>query len=292
MSDEITVKHEYIDLTVNEISLVDKPANQKEFTVIKCLTTEDNEMSEESTKKTDSEETKDKGIEKVSTEVPETDNEDAKKVLNSINQLVNGIKKKLEEQIDTKKEDKEEEVKKEENPMRSFFLDTLKKNGAKEEEIVKSLKEFDEKFNKKEVKKEESEAKKEDKGEIDSDAIINGLSDIVQKAKTFTPKRQQALKQAIEKLSQLAQELSNPGQAPSDSKFGDSGVKKEDIEKSIGTYFNPIKESLEKVLEVTKSLAERVEKIEKIKPDSKSIGDDQTDSKVKKDTNIWSGLGL
>lgn len=64
------LKEIFLDLDVKEVSLVDRPANQLPFIVIKCITLKENDMSEE--KKT--EEKKDP------TEVPAVDSQESKPI--------------------------------------------------------------------------------------------------------------------------------------------------------------------------------------------------------------------
>lgn len=131
---------------------------------------------------------------------------------------------------------------------------------------------------------------------------IEGLSELIQKAKKMTPTRVAQLKSAVEALKGLLEEIdtvpqgTNPGVSPSGGQqFGASGIKVL-TEKAAGEPSELMKAVLE-LSNVVKSLAEgqkvvteKVEAIEKARPASASLeAQGGTDTKVAKSA-LWSGI--
>lgn len=84
-------KQRFVDLAVGEVSLVDSPANEKEFIVVKSLNQEDVEMAEAATdvNKTGGE----TDVETVPVEVAKATSEAVEKAMNQVTELVENIAK-------------------------------------------------------------------------------------------------------------------------------------------------------------------------------------------------------
>lgn len=268
------VQRRFVELSVGEVSLVDSPANEEEFAVIKSLNSmEENEMPDEKKAEETAVEKKaeEEKIEKAETEKVETEKVEAEKV---------------EVEVEAPKEDA---VQKAMEKVVSTVEAIAKSVGieGKEESMEKTEEEKAEKVEEEKTEKAEAEAK------ADDDSFLEKLSEVIEKAKRFTPNRASALKAAVEQLSKLVQDLESPTKeakaAPMAGTFGESGIK--EITKSIEGMAESFKTSFAEVTEVTKKLGDRIEQIEKERKPSKSVSDEGgTDTKVKKENSLWSGV--
>jgi len=307
-------KQRFVDLKVGEVSLVDSPANEQEFIVVKRLNQEDGDMADEIQDVTKgqpdgeqvSNEPAAKGAEQVNVEVAST--EAVEKAMAQVTQLVESIAKAANasepSEVDTEKADAEKmDAEKGDWPkMRKQFESELKACGVKGGAMTKAMERFDKAFMpfkpgggaKPPLKK--AEKSMDDTADESVQKILEVLSMGVQKAKAFTPKREEALKAAVETLQDLLKELSMQsipqGESPKTTVptghvYGPATTMA--LTKSIEGLKEILTTKLDEVQTVAKSLGARVEVIEKTAGPSKSLeGDGGTDTNVKK--SFWSGV--
>jgi chemotaxis protein histidine kinase CheA len=302
-----------LKLKTGEVSLVDSPANEVEFLVTKNL--EENVMGEQQgTVGTDAERV----------EVEQSGNEsEVANVLKHVNAIVENIANVVKAQApqasapaiaaatgtpaagDDDEEDGEESVEK-------SISAALKAAGIEPtEEQMKKMKAagFDpsQKFPtaKKPMEKTKKAAAPAAAAEaaVEEAALtIEGFSDLITKAKKFTPGRIEKLKGAVEALKGLLEEIdsvpqgTNPGVSPAGGQqFGASGIKvltekangePSDLVKAVTELANVVKG----LAEGQKAVTEKVEAIEKARPASASLeAQGGTDTKVAKSA-LWSGI--
>lgn len=248
----IGVEHEYTELEVNEISIVDLPANMKNFAVIKST----NDSAQKGDKVSKNAEGKDAEVKK--------DDDDISKFMESVEQLSDLVKgvgeqvKEANEKIDAQKSNDKE-------------LD--------EKEVKK------EKVQVVESEKEEPEIKD---ANFDETSFVENLGSIVLKAKAFTPKRIEKLKEMYSLMTKVMEDLeiipsgqSPKNKLPGNAKFGQTGLAP--IMKAV----EKISCEVSKIVETQKALSEKVERIEKARRPSTSLGDDNV--VTKKNNDFWSG---
>ena len=237
--------------------------------------------------------------EKVKVEVEKAESKELTAVLTKVASLVEDIAKA------TGAKPAEEDVEKSGDPARVLLAKQLKGAGMKADDIKKALADYDAELAK--VKKAETPApaataettkaeapKVEEQDEVAK--MLEVLSQAVEKAKRFTPKREDALKGIIDQLQKLMSDMASipagaspKTSAPGGASFGASDVAS--LTKSIGDLVETVKASLASTAEVNKALAERVEKIEKTRAPSTSVENDgETDNKVEKNKSMWSGV--
>src|SRR5690554_2338418 len=84
----------FLDLAVGEVSLVDSPANEQVFNVVKSLNQEDGDMADAAnTEVTKGNTGGDSNVETVSVEVAKATNEAVEKAMAQVTQLVENIAK-------------------------------------------------------------------------------------------------------------------------------------------------------------------------------------------------------
>lgn len=321
----------FVELNVDEVSLVDSPANEEEFAVIKSLTAQEDDMAvdkskdtvtenaEESTEETEpkvekdaEEESKDEGAEKVEVDAEKPDDEGVVKAMAKVTDLVESIAKAAGVSADSEEEtdDAEEETEKAgasfgASGIRDMFSKQLKKAGVKGDALKAAMDEFDKeaKKKKKAVPPEEDEDMKAKKSstpeeenvpEEETDDEVNKTLDVIeqaiQKAKRFTPKREEALKGVVDQLSKLLKELTgtNKATAPGSAQFGASGIG--DLTVAVKKLAEAFTKHTEESAKTTKSLGERVESIEKERQPSTSIDGDDTDKEEETKKSFWQGI--
>lgn len=304
-------KQRFVDLSVGEVSLVDSPANEQEFIVVKRLNQEDGDMADENREVTKgqpdgeniSDEPVTKGAEQVPVEVAST--EAVEKAMAQVTQLVESIAKAVNAsepaetsaEVDTEKADTEKGGW---PKMRKQFEAELKSAGIEGDAATKAMARFDKAFmpfkpggaTKPPLKKAEKS--------VDTDETVQKMLEVlgmsVQKAKAFTPKREEALKAAVETLQELMKELtmqsiptggSPSTTVPTSPMYGPATTMA--LTKSIEGLQEILTAKLDEVQSVAKGLTERVEAIEKVATPSKSVeGDGGTDTKTQK--SFWSGV--
>jgi hypothetical protein len=313
----------FVELSVGEVSLVDSPANEQEFIVIKRLDQEDGDMADTNTAvvKTEAGQApaeasttdvqKGNEVEKVPVEVNKAATEAVEKAMAQVTELVENIAKAAQGTTQDTPADGEgdTDVEKANKNPRGMFMKQLKANGVEGDKLEKALAEFDkafpmfkpgagtqkpEKSVQKDVNGGEGEA---DDGDADITKTLEAIALSIHKAKQFTPKRQEALEKAIGTLQDLLKELGMQkiptGQSPSSTvpagtMFGASGVAT--LTKGIEALSETVAKALGEVQEVTKALGDRVEAIEKTRQPSTSVdGDGDTDTTTTK-KSMWSGV--
>lgn len=268
-----TPKRRFLDLSVEEVSIVDSPANEQMFVVIKNLNEEVNSMPGT------------KEVEKNAADVVKSDeNQEPTKVAVEANPATDEAVAKAMAQVTNLIE----------NISKSFNQETVKDVETKSSDSKSDVSKNEEKPG----ESEEAETKKNEESAsdfADEDSTLAMLSSAIEKAKGFTPKRQAAFKAAVQALNNLAKELgmqeipvgSFPATStPSGTMFGASS-----ITKSLEEYTGTITKALGDLAEVTKGLNARIEKVEKMSVPSKSVENEGgTDSNVTKSESIWKGV--
>ena len=311
-------KQRFVDLSVGEVSLVDSPANQQEFVVVKRLNQEEGDMADVNTEVKKAEgvtepvakDSNQAAPEKVQVEVAKATNAAVEKAMAQVTELVESIAKATgtaPEPSEASGEANQADVEKGKMPdMRGMYKGQLEKAGVKGEALEKAMADFDKKMppfmkpEKKGVQKDTDgagEAQVADDAEASVQKMLEVLAVGVQKAKAFTPKREAALKAAIETLSGLMKELamqdipvggSPSTSVPSGASFGASDVV--ELTKSLTELKDILKAKLDEVHEVTKSLGERLQTIEKTRNPSTSLeGEGGTDTQETK-KSFWANV--
>jgi hypothetical protein len=280
-------------LDVDETSLVDSPANESEFLVLK--NTEDSEMGAEAAAKTESTETTE--AERIQVEVPEG-GEQVAKALEHVNAIVDNVAKMAagngnseENKPDTDPapapeggdedgdaEPTDEEVQKaNEAAARKAAKAAFAKAGLKGEDLDKAVNTLMEKagfgklpfpgakpFGKggktKKTEKSATEQHAEDwNGE--TSLTMDGLAEAVNKAKAFTPARIAKLAEAMEILKLVIESVQpnmSPKTRPSGStQFGASGIS----DLSAGAKKPVVKSEEDAITEGFKEVAKAIESI-------------------------------
>ena len=315
-------KQRFTDLTVGEISVVDTPANEVEFLVMKRH--EETNMSDTQTP----EATAPAAANPTSAEaVPQPADESVSKAIGQLRGLIGDVMKAAGvapntevsvdgEAVTTAPEDVEKG--KGFDP-RAMFEKQLKANGMSGDKLKAAMEKFDKSFKPfkpgPDTEPPLSKTKKNAEGEStegadvevataeEADAVLKSLDALghaVEKAKRFTPAREEAMKKALESLTKLLGEMTNvkPGHSPSTStpgntSFGASGVRGPltGVSKALDTMTETFTKALDEVKETQKSLNDRLDTIEKSRTAPQSGGDDTTDggdSTVKK--SFWNGV--
>jgi len=289
-------KREFVDLKVDEVSLVDSPANEMEFAIVKSLNKqEDNMAKDKKTEVTKAEEAEtdaaaatpapEAEVENVPVEVAKAESDAVQQAMDQVTDIVKGIA----EQI--KADKTEEEVTKsdggdggdgEEAPAADDAPAAEEESAAEDEETS-----------------DDAPASTTEEDEVEK--TLDGLAAAIEKAKAFTPKRREQLEKAIEQLQVLLAGL-NPvkppqpmGQAPAVKTPGPgfmSGIQKmteaiEGLTKALDDQQNKIGE----LVETNKNLNERIEDIEKTRQPSTSVDDEgDTDTETKTQKSFWSNV--
>ncbi len=297
-------KRRFLKLTTNEVSLVDKPANEVEFLVTK--NTEEEVMGEQQG-------TTNADAERVEVEQPAGGESDAAAILKHVGGIVDNIATLAKAAggaapaqvsapavVAAAGEAGDAEV-----VEKAVTLGDVLKAGGLTDEQMKKLKAagFDPNQKFPTAKPPTSKTKKAASEEADEDdEILSNLATAITKAKKFTPGRVEKLKAAFDTIKGLLEEIteipagSNPGvSTPAGSNFG-SGLKTmlTDTAKAVepasaapSVDVAAITKAVGDLTEVVKGLASKVEVIEKAKPAPAS----ETDSvKTSKSASIWSGV--
>jgi hypothetical protein len=291
---ENQAKRRFIDLTVNEVSLVDSPANEQEFIVIKRLEMEENKMSAVAKPEAQTPPkaapvsepvTKDAGatpaVEQVAVEVNKTDV--SAKVLEQVENIAKAIAGLSGAQPAATAEDVEKAKAKEKI---EGVRKSLKDAGFSEEHIQKAVSALEAPA---EVKKTEAQT---DDTEVSTAKALDAIALAIQKAKTFTPKREQALKGVVEQLTKLLGELApatdNSNTLPSGAALS-SGLS--DVKKQMEDLVTTIKASFGNVETATQALGGRIEAIEKARNPSQSTPTNETATKdTATQKSFWAGV--
>jgi hypothetical protein len=292
-------KQRFIDLSVHEVSLVDTPANEVEFLVLKRL------ESTEETMTTESQEAAGKGNEggdtqPVVVESQKRATDGASADLNKVVSLIENIAKELgatpEQKADAAQVAGDAEVEKAmpgAGAKRKAFRADLQKSGVSGDALKSAMAAFDkclamgtEVEQKKATEPPKPAAKEDDKpvaksaGEVAESITAEDIEAI--KAKTITPARAETLKGIIEQLSKLL-----PSEAPA---AGDGALPMADLTKALSEALAPISKQLTDVIETSKKLESRVETVEKARAPSTTLPEGEGTEKVEKaKKSFWSG---
>lgn len=279
-------KQRFVELDVNEVSLVDNGANEQEFVVIKNLTTEEvGEMADDNVKKNQGEEDTQSGTspERVPVEVEKGNNEAVEAAMAQVTEMIGNISKAVEAASSTgeKSVEKSDGGESEEKPTEKSESEEKSADGEAEAEVQKD---------------DNAEAGAGVDEEADVEKMLGVLAVAVEKAKRFTPKREKAFKAALEALTTLAKELgmteiptgaSPPVSTPKGAMYGASSVP---IAKALEDLASKIETAISGVQETTKSLGERVEQIEKARMPSQSVEDEGGTDTQETKKSFWSGV--
>lgn len=294
-AESVGVEHEYTDLKVSEISVVDRPANQKEFAVIKCVDSDTEQKGVEPMADQVAKSTKEAAnveVVVVPVEVAKSDDdtamEQALENLDTISKSIAALTAKVEgEEGGGETEETEAEKAKAKETPATVFAAALKASGAKPEAIAAAVKKYEKvcacgsaTVQKAETKPEGAETETTE----GDDDFMGNLAAAVTKAKVLTPKRLAALKALQEQLAKMIGEMegiphskSPKTKVPKDTKFGASGL-------------SSITKSLETVSAAMKTLTNRITKIEDVRQGSKGLGESGTVTTKKADGNLWEGV--
>jgi len=304
-------QREFIKLTVDELSLVDSPAIEEEFIVTKRL--EESDMADNkagntqasetaSTEDTQSDVAKSEAgaVESVPVEVAKADNEAVEKAMEQVTKNVEEIVKSAKDAI-ADAGASEEGVEKGKMP-KDVFKAELEKAGIKGDELKKALEKFDKAMGGKdkvkkatedsepEVETEKSKQSEADEGEV-AMKTLGVLEDAIQKAKTFTPKRQAKLQKVLDELKSVLDEVSG---STSTTKKEDDSVSKlagiEEVTKKLDELKEAISKQNETSEKTVKELTDRVETIEKTRNPSTSVEDDGGTDTQETKKGFWSGV--
>jgi hypothetical protein len=259
-------KQRFIELEVGEVSIVDRPANECEFVVIKNLDKEVGTMINEDVKKDANE---NDGVqtspEMVAVEIAKSTDEAVAKAMEQVTTLISDISKAV--------------------GAKSAVTDTPPE---KRNDAVAAPTEVP--AQKETVNEEPNDAETEKSFET----ALGALSMIIEKAKRFTPKREATLKEALEKLASLAKELGMEdvpvGESPNVTPPAGATYGASSIAKAIEGIKAQFETMVTEVQQTTKSLGDRLEKIEKVRMPSNSVenagGTDTQETKK----SFWSGI--
>lgn len=279
-------KERIVALDVGELSMVDSPAIEEEFAVLKRSNMEDEmpkeidevtktePQTEEAAKNDENASTDDKEVEKVNVEASEEESTDAKllKRMDEVKELVKGLNGK-EEEVEKSEDDKKEETKPTEKNEEEVKTE---KNDEAEADVEKNAKE-EEKVEKNKPADSVEEVEKT------LDVLVQSLT----KAKRFTPGRIDKIKSAIEQLAKVMEEVAGGAKTkelPKDVSISDS---------KLISVTKKIEETLTLVNDKIGEMDDRVSEIEKTRNPSTSIEDEgSTDGKtdVQKNNKFWNGV--
>lgn len=243
----------FVDLEVDEVSLVDSPANEKEFAILKRVEDEmpgDVKEVIEKEATSNDEKLEEKTVSKEVTVDPEkVVNEAVTKAIEKVTGLIETIAK--------------------------------KENEKNEEEPAKEVAE--------KVGEEKPEVAPEAVPEVIPEATPEAVE--VEKAKSFTPTRIQALKDVAATIQALVGEIAEAAQPEKEVSKSAEKDETHEVFKSLVESLGELKTSFQSFQETSKSLSGRLDEIEKTVQPSQSVEDEGgTDTEVKKDNNIWKGL--
>jgi hypothetical protein len=251
-------KQRFVELEVNEVSVVDTPANEATFVVVKNLNQEVGEMATEQKNEGAS-----AGTEQVAVETEKSESAAVEKAFSQVTDMIAQIAK----AVDANKEGAE--ANEEQQSTQKSGDNTTEENAEAETPSIE-------------------------------DMVSKAMDDFalgIQKARAFTPTREAAFKAALEQLAALAKELgmteipvgqSPKTNTPGGTSFGASGTQQ------LTKALEGITATMQSIVETTKSLADRVEAVEKVRNPSQSLDNDgnveSEETETQKSKNLWSGI--
>jgi len=300
-------------LDTNEVSLVDTPANEQEFLVMKNKNQESNMADKKNNE----------GVVVSVEDTENNENNDVAKAMEHVNSIVENIAKMTlktkegeDQEVDEIKEnvekqndqENESENESECDVEKSSIKSVLSSAGLEKEMLEKVCASFKKlgldpnasfPSAKPPVKKSADEDTDDNCVSEDQPMTMQGFVDAVSKAAAFTPSRIQQLKQAQEILKLMLESVA-PNMSPATNVPGmmqhsnPSGTSKlsspKKMPKISKSENNEIVEAIKSFEGEIKKINERVEAIEKARNPSNSVDDEGvTDSKVEKSNDLWEG---
>lgn len=296
-------KRRFLALKVDEVSLVDSPANEQEFIVLKRLEPEENTMGEAAKNETvttvatatpeaataaEGKETKQQQ-EVVAVEVSKADtNAQVLAKLEQFTEVIAKLATGKTEDAEVEKAKKAKADKEKEETMRKKLGDA----GLKGVALQKALDAY---LDEEGVTKSAEAPAEVDTEDAATTKTLEALVDVIQKAKSFTPKREEKMKTLLADLKKLMDDMSNTPatQAPSNNLPSglSAGSGLSDVKKSLDELIATMKNQSESQVATTKALTERLETIEKARMPSQATPTEVTATKtedVKK--GLWAGV--
>lgn len=321
-------KQRFLDLNVDEISVVDTPAVEVEFLVMKRMEDDSMDATEETVTETHKDANDGGAAEVVSVDAGASEDAAVNKALEQVAGMVENIAKAAGVKIaettksgpgeddngdgggdgDGGEEATTKAKTKAFNP-REMFGKQLKANGITGDAFTKAMADFDKQFkpfqpgasaqppltkDKPTTKTAETpveEPSAEELAEQEAMKSLGALETAIQKAKRFTPAREKQLKSALEALKALFDDLQKipPGGSPSTTVPGNMSFGASGVQ-ALTKSIEQLTEVVNKSMEQSKANAERIEAIEKARTPSTSIEDEGgTDDKAVK-KNFWGGV--
>ena len=299
-------KRRFVKLKTKEVSLVDTPAIEVEFAVIKNDDTEDDDMAGAASA---TEQTTD-DAQRVPVEVDGGEAVvDALKHVNAIVERIENIAKGANTQTEPAAEPATEEKPEETETEKALTVQGLLEAAGLKDDVLKSALASVEKAGHKAdsqigsgAKAEETTTEKADEEpaeDEDPPMTLQSFADTVQKAARFTPGRVQKLKEAADILKLIIEGIA-PNQSPATrvptvgqhsegnaTRAALAGADPQPVMKASDTI-----EALKGLTGVLKALDERVESIEKARNGSNSADEEadtsESDADVKK--TLWTGV--
>lgn len=311
---ERTAQRRFLALKVGEVSLVDSPANEEEFIVLKrrCDPEEQNmaDVSKnepaapgttEVTKGNDADNKNAPAV--VPVEVQKAADEHTKSALAIVEKMTETIAKMVGATAPAAPATSTEDVQKAKKAKSDAMLKKLQDAGLTGKSLEKAHKAAMDAEDAAEGPEPDASMKKDVKKSADDQAsaeeaevtkTLDAMLDAIQKAKSFTPKREAALKSAVEGLQKLLGELISVPQAtmpgnslPSGATVSPGGLVS--VKKELEDLVSTLKASFENVEKAHKEMAGRVEAIEKARNPTQAVTEGGgTDKKVTK--SFWSGV--
>jgi hypothetical protein len=298
MSEIHDTQQRFLTLKVDEVSIVDNPANEEEWLVIKRLEGKMPEKQEANNTEAQKETQVEKKTEPEKTEPEKTEKTVEKKVELNEAMMVDLLKKVLEPHF------KDKDVEKQLNPVQAMGL--LKKVWKLLEPFFKGGTTKSAEAEKEAEKEKEKETKKtllhfSDDGSVILD--LDGLQE-VSKAKQFTGKRIEKIAGAITALIEMMKEVSPDSAQKVMAAFSglptpmvgiqkdNPEMKKEETPKEETPKVD-IAEIVQKAItDAVAPISERLEKLENIRGVKKSVeAEAETETTpVEKSDNVWEGV--
>lgn len=289
MSNE--AKQRFLALDVAEVSVVDTPAVEVEFLVVKRK--QEQEMSQEAPQAT-------APATNAPVLVPTTTTvETTKATENAMSQVIElvsqiakaaGVQPVDEEVVEAAADENVEKAKKGLGAVRKSYRTALKASNVTGDAYKAAMKAFDDSH-----KTEETTTTKAAEPAVDATTTALGdLEMAISKAKMFTPERQLAMAQALATLKGVLEEMTSIPQGtnpktntPAMSTSPFTGVA---VAKALEDMTTVISKALEDQAKLLVDTAKRVETIEKTRQPGNALTTEQTEKPVAKKASLWSGV--
>lgn len=295
----MNAKQRFIDLTVAEISVVDTPAVEVEFLVMK--------------RQEDKMENTQPAATPAIAEIVENAHEPVSKTISAVRDLITDITKLTSGAVPapastpaatTESSTEEVDTAKAGDKKRAWAESQLKAAGLKGDDLAKAMAKYDEAFPPfpAKVAKANEEAPAQVAKSIEAPApdatqeTLDQLTEAISKAKRFTPKREETLKAIATQLVSLLKEMGMEEvphcmppatKLPSDASLGASGI---DVAKTLEGLLGEVRDALAGVTTTTKNLEARVQTIEETRQAPKSAVTDTTTAPEPVKKSLWSGV--